>query len=42
MSKHGYSAKTEQSAAGQSALEQFVQATKPTQAEVEALYAEEN
>nr|DAQ43445.1 MAG TPA: Terminase small subunit [Caudoviricetes sp.] len=42
MSKHGYSVKAEQSAAGQSALEQFVQATKPTQAEVEALYAEED
>lgn len=42
MSKHGYSAKTEQSAAGQSALEQFVRATKPSRAEVEALYAEED
>lgn len=42
MSKHGYSTKLEQSAAGQSALEDFVQATKPVKKDLEALYAEED
>lgn len=41
MSKHGYSAKSEAAATDPRALESFLQATKPTQEELEDLYAQE-
>ena len=41
MSRHGYSVKTEQSAADTSALNSFLSATKPTEKDLEEMYAEE-
>lgn len=41
MSRHGYSTRVEQLPSAQAPLEQFLRATKPTQADVEALYAED-